>query len=175
MPDADPAFRITPLAEADCDELGRLHTGVWREAYAHAMPAEYLAGLRDADSADRWRARLARAEAEGRPIGTVVARDADGRLVGFASAGPCRDDDRPAEWEVYALYVAAGSRATGVADLLVDRVLGVRDASLWVLEDNPRARAFYARHGFAPDGHRAVHDDTGAAEVRLVRAHELTT
>ena len=99
-----------------------------------------------------------------------MARDATGRLVGFASAGPCRDDDAPARRELYGLYVEAGSRGTGLADLLVERVLRGRDASLWVLDDNPRARAFYARHGFTPDGHRAVHDATGAPEVRLVRS-----
>jgi RimJ/RimL family protein N-acetyltransferase len=27
-----------------------------------------------------------------------------------------------------------------------------RDATLWVLEDNPRARRFYEREGWSPDG-----------------------
>jgi 2-(1,2-epoxy-1,2-dihydrophenyl)acetyl-CoA isomerase len=38
-----------------------------------------------------------------------------------------------------------------------------------VFEQNPRARAFYARHGFVPDGARATDDWTGLPEVRLVR------
>ena len=32
------------------------------------------------------------------------------------------------------------------------RASGYRDAILWVLEDNPRARRFYEREGWALDG-----------------------
>jgi hypothetical protein len=40
---------------------------------------------------------------------------------------------------------------------------------LWVFRNNSRARAFYAKHGFASDGHRAIDRDTGLVEQRLVR------
>jgi RimJ/RimL family protein N-acetyltransferase len=41
-------------------------------------------------------------------------------------------------------------------------------ALLWVLEDNPRARRFYERAGWAPDGVRKAEERLGvrAAEVR---------
>jgi ribosomal protein S18 acetylase RimI-like enzyme len=41
-------------------------------------------------------------------------------------------------------------------------------ALLWVLEDNPRARGFYERAGWAPDGVRKAEERFGvrAAEVR---------
>ena len=41
-------------------------------------------------------------------------------------------------------------------------------ALLWVLEDNPRARRFYERAGWAPDGVRKAEERFGvrAAEVR---------
>lgn len=40
----------------------------------------------------------------------------------------------------------------------------------WTAEDNPRARAFYARNGFTPDGARKVEPSwEDLAEVRLVR------
>jgi hypothetical protein len=39
-----------------------------------------------------------------------------------------------------------------------------------VFEANPRARGFYARHGFVPDGTRQIEPGTGVPEVRLVRA-----
>jgi RimJ/RimL family protein N-acetyltransferase len=53
----------------------------------------------------------------------------------------------------------------------VDRVLGDRPAFLWVFEDNPPARAFYTKLGFAADGARQFDDFGGRrlAEIRMVR------
>jgi ribosomal protein S18 acetylase RimI-like enzyme len=36
---------------------------------------------------------------------------------------------------------------------------------LWVLEANRRARAFYERHGFGPDGCRDTYTPTGSDAV----------
>ena len=62
----------------------------------------------------------------------------------------------------------------------MDRVLakvkmaGYTCITLWVLEANARARRFYHRAGFAPDGARHVLDDLGGVtEIRYRRA--LTT
>ena len=70
-----------------------------------------------------------------------------------------------------ALWAHPGERHTQLADA----ALGDDPASLWVLEDNPRARAFYRRHGFDPDGAVKTHTVDGAAirEVRLVRGGTL--
>jgi len=38
---------------------------------------------------------------------------------------------------------------------------------LWVADPNPRAQAFYAKHGFVPDG--TVRVDDGVREVRMTR------
>lgn len=49
---------------------------------------------------------------------------------------------------------------TGLADELLDRAMarwraaGVAAVELWVLEANTRARRFYARRGWTPDGRR---------------------
>src|SRR5699024_7805448 len=48
----------------------------------------------------------------------------------------------------------------GLARALVDALLGDAPASLWVAEDNPRARRFYEKLGFAADGARQV-DERG--------------
>jgi hypothetical protein len=48
-------WRLAPLAATDCDELGRVHMAVSREAYAGIMPADYLAGLSVENCAARWR------------------------------------------------------------------------------------------------------------------------
>jgi GNAT superfamily N-acetyltransferase len=160
-------WRLAPLAATDCDELGRVHMAVWREAYAGIMPADYLAGLSDEKCAARWRSIAAAPRAEG---GTLVVHDPAGRIAGFASAGPSRDDDAPTPWELYAVNLAAHARGTGVADALFDLLVGDRDASLWVVEANARARAFYERRGFADDGSRTEHEPTGTTEIRMVRS-----
>jgi GNAT superfamily N-acetyltransferase len=61
------------------------------------------------------------------------------------------------EW-LNGLYVRPEAWGTGVAAELHDRALealrraGVERARLWVLEENHRARRFYERRGWAPDG-----------------------
>lgn len=165
---AEPDWRITPLAVADCDELGRVHMHVWRQAYAGLMPADYLAGLSEERAAENWRRRLEQTDGADLEALTLVARRC-GRIVGFASAGPSRDDDGPTEWELYVVNLVSEVHGTGLADQLLDRVLGDRDASLWVVEGNARARAFYARRGFTEEGARSVHEPTSAPEIRMVR------
>lgn len=76
----------------------------------------------------------------------------DPEPVGFIAFGPSRDDDRDGECEVYTLYVAPERWRTGVGSALMAHVPPGEPVSLWVTEGNARAREFYARHGFVPDG-----------------------
>ena len=42
-----------------------------------------------------------------------------------------------------------------------------QSAALWVADPNPRAHAFYRKHGFVADGTAQVED--GVREIRMVR------
>ena len=164
MKDSRYAVRLARVVDAD--EVGRVHVQVWREAYAGHMPADYLEGLDPMKSAARWKLRFEMDE----PDGTVlVATGPDGEIVGFAAAGPTRDEDAPTDWELYAINVLADHHGTGVADQLIIAVLAERPATLWVVNDNARAEAFYRRHGFSVEGATKLHDGTGASEMRMVR------
>jgi GNAT superfamily N-acetyltransferase len=85
---------------------------------------------------------------------------ADGRIVGFAAFGPERERARgfTGRGELYAFYfhpdVWGGRRAGDLIEYVDDRLRaeGFAEAVLWVLEDNPRARAFYEKHGWATTG-----------------------
>ena len=77
-------------------------------------------------------------------------------------------DDVPA-LELMSLYVDADQRGAGLAAKLIHRAVGTSPAHLWVFEDNPRAKGFYAHQGFRFDGHRKVDSDTGLWEQRFVR------
>ena len=143
----------------------------WRSAYRHVFPAGDLEAL--PIDPERWRARL-----HVPPPGwtTFVCED-DGRVVGFASVGPSRDED--AIGELYAIYVEPDSWSTGAGRLLMataeQQLASEYDAALlWVLEDNPRARRFYERAGWAPDGARKAEERFGvrAPEVRYRKDFE---
>ena len=93
------------------------------------------------------------------------------RIVGWGIAGPATDPEPPVERELYALYTDTATHGSGLASALLDAVLSDSPASLWVLEDNPRARAFYAKSGFEADGARKMLDGALAhiPEIRMVR------
>ena len=167
-PASTAAYRLDrrALAADDCDELGRVHMAVWRDAYAGLMPGDYLAGLSDERCADTWRvlpsARpmppSARSSCATAPVGSPASRVPDPAVT-----------TTPTEWELYAVNLAPAARGTGVADRLLDELVGERDATLWVVEGNARACAFYARRGFVDEGGRSLHDETGAPEIRMIR------
>jgi len=134
----------------------------WRVAYRGLVPDAYL------DALSLTPERLATIE-ERFDEGSTATQVAtvDGHVVGMAVTGPCRDDDREGETELWALYVLPSCWGAGVAQALWDASLPF--TSLWVLEGNARARAFYGRNGFAPDGQRmAVQFVEGVFEVRYV-------
>ena len=91
-----------------------------------------------------------------------------GALVGVVSWCDSDTTDAP-PLELKTLYVAAGHHGRGVAAALVEAAIGTRPAHLWVFEQNPRARAFYRKQGFRPDGRTTIDVDTGVPELRMVR------
>jgi ribosomal protein S18 acetylase RimI-like enzyme len=107
----------------------------------------------------------------------VVATGRDGEIVGFASAGPSRDEDAPpmTDWELYAINVLAAHHGTGVADQLINAVIAQRAATLWVVADNARAQGFYCRHGFGIEGATKIHEGSGAPEIRMIRKSGAAT
>lgn len=149
---------------SDAEAGAALQRNCWREAYGPLVdPGLLMARLADVMAwISAWRDQLR----DGPP--RVVA-EADGELIGFAVVGPQRDPESPTELELYAVYVREAWHGTGVGQALLESVLGDRAASLWVLEDNARARAFYARNGFVPDGGRKRYAPLDAWELRMVR------
>ena len=142
---------VRPAAVADAAAIAAVHVRTWQAAYVDVFGAERLAGM-DVDArAERWRRWLEDGEA-------AFVVELDGRVVGFSWVGPSRDED--AEGELYAIYALPDAWGTGAGSQLMDagvesmRASGYRNAVLWVLEDNPRARRFYEREGWSLDGGR---------------------
>jgi ribosomal protein S18 acetylase RimI-like enzyme len=142
-----------------------LHIACWQEGYADVVPSEVLAERTDdlAERTERWRTSLT----DGPPRWLAV--DDDGGLVGFAAAGPGRDDDIDLDLELYAIYVRAARFGTGLGHRLIEAAIGEAPAYLWVFEANDRAQGFYRRHGFTPDGSRKLEPSFREPEIRMVR------
>ncbi len=162
---------------ADAAEGAALHRACWRESYGPIVDR----GLLEAQLADpvSWRERWARtgpdqfpamlAEVDaGPPDAPGEAPDA-GALVGFAVAGPGRREG-DAETELYALYVRRAWHGTGLGRALFDAVVEPGPCSVWVLEDNARARSFYGTCGLTELTGRQRFDPLDAWEVRLHRS-----
>ncbi len=105
------------------------------------------------------------------PVNPVAAHPPAGRRRGLDPLTPAgRAGD---VGELYALYVTPAWWSAGAGRALMGSALAaLRDdryprAVLWVLADNARARRFYARAGFAPDG--ATNNLAGLGGVLEVR------
>jgi ribosomal protein S18 acetylase RimI-like enzyme len=153
----------------DAEGIAAVQIATWRDAYAGLLPGEILASLDAGAWAERWRGRLAA------PAGAVftLVFEADGRVRGFVSGGPSRDELPGGE--VYAIYVdpacqgrGAGRRLLAAATrLLADA--GFAAASLWVLAGNQPARGFYESQGWRFDGTEKPWPLSGHASVPEVR------
>ena len=152
---------------ADLDAVAALFLRCWRGSYADVLPARVIEVFDEASARGLW----ARALVTPAP-GTrgVVAVDA-GRVDGVIRIG--RDPDEAAAGHVFSLYVDPGAQGSGVGGRLLAeaeawfRSEGLAEANLWVFEANERARGFYARHGWSPDGGTRVEPEFGEPEVRL--------
>ena len=98
----------------------------------------------------------------------VAVAERDGELVGTAMSGPPLDAASPWARQLYVLYVYAAHHGTGVGPALLEAVVDREESvGLWVADPNPRAQAFYRKHGFVADGTAQVAD--GVREIRMVR------
>lgn len=170
MPDTSrTGIAIRPLREGDADGLAFVHVTSWRETYAGLVPEAMYGEEALERRREMWAGAIERS-LSGESRSTTRVAELDGRIVGFASAGPSRAGVQKRAIELSMIYTLAEVHGRGIGDALLDAVLGDAPAQLWVAEENPRARRFYARHGFAWDGTRKLDEHIAdLAEVLLVR------
>jgi GNAT superfamily N-acetyltransferase len=175
---------------ADAAQVAAVQREGWFAAYRGIIATEIIDRVTAPDDGARVRQSF-----RNRPWQRMlVATDPDAsEIAGYASYGP-ETDVLNAPWphpltadgesgrvaELYALYVRPAWWSTGTGRALMERVLArtaradFRAIMLWVLKDNERARRFYERAGFAPDGATNVLTGLGGIlEVRYRRPLEL--
>ncbi|MGI8617199.1 MAG: GNAT family N-acetyltransferase [Actinomycetota bacterium] len=144
----------------DARPVAEVHVASWRHTYRGLLPDDYLERLSVDDGEAMWLGAFVDPE----PKSGAFVAEVDGRIVGFASFGPSRDEDVPERTgEVPAIYVHPAVLATGVGrELFEAATLALRDAgfamaTLWVLEANVLARRFYEKAGWRWDGSVGTH------------------
>ena len=162
----DPQVVVRLAVLEDAAAVAAVHHRSWVETYSELLPVSHWETDTLERRTERWRREL------GSAVPVTVA-EVDGRMVGIAlaeAAGPVGTHAPVRDRHLYMLYVLASHHGTGVGQTLLDAVLPPgTPAQLWVAEENPRARRFYERNGFLPDGARHVDEASGIPSVRLVR------
>ncbi|MET1087784.1 MAG: GNAT family N-acetyltransferase [Arthrobacter sp.] len=160
-------YGLRQATPADAEAVVLMHTLSHEESYSRLLSPGFFAARRDVipERVERRRKFL------GVPDPRIIAVDANNEVVGFADAGPCRDEDGPVPLELYSIYILARAQGRGLGAALLGAAIGESPAYLWVLEDNPSAQAFYRRQGFEPDGTRALlpPEWESLPEIRMVR------
>ena len=144
--------RATPN---DAPGIAVVHVTSWQRAYRGLLPQEFLDSLSVEARTRTWTQNLEQPLLPG--AATFVAEH-DGRVIGFASVGPSRDEDaEPGAGELWGLYLHPDHWGAGHGHALHAHAMdaltatGVTGATLWVLTTNKRARRFYELHGWVDD------------------------
>jgi len=150
--------------------MARVIVQCWQETYRGLMSDAVLDDPGFVAARERfWTAAMT--DERYRENRTAVA-ERDGRLVGVAMSGPPLDAEPEWARQLYVLYVRAADHGTGAGPALLEAVVDPEEpVALWVADPNPRAQAFYRKHGFVPDG--AAQVERGVREIRMVRARAV--
>ena len=150
----------------DVTQMARVHVRCWQETYRGLMSDAVLDDPGFPAARERmWTAYLTDDRYRQNRAAVAVRDD---ELVGIAMSGP--PEDVMAAWtrQLYVLYVHAADHGTGAGRALLEAVVDPAErAALWVADPNPRAQAFYRKHGFDPDG--TAQTEGGVREIRMVR------
>jgi GNAT superfamily N-acetyltransferase len=172
---------VREMTAEDIDAVAELRVRAWQSAYEDLLPRPFLDAMSVEEDAARRREMFAKADAT---VVNLVTESADGTATGWAALGPNRPggahtsaEHRPTECaELYAIYVLPGLVGTGLGRALMDSCLeraaqrGFVRVLLWVIEGNTRARRFYERAGFAPDGREDTYEMDGqGTHIPIVR------
>jgi GNAT superfamily N-acetyltransferase len=157
---------IEPGKPADVDELAAVQLRSALDAYAHIFPSEAPVPQPE-DLARAWGREMSSKTAD-----VIVARAGSAVIGGVVAS---TDDRVRGLGHLRRLYVDPEWWGEGTGRALHDAALRslvrarVRRPSLWVLEQNDRARRMYERWGWQlVPGDRFEHDGLPVAEVRYV-------
>ena len=139
------AISIRPATMSDAAAIAHVHVESWQTTYAGIMPDAYLASLDETLRAKLWSEWLT-----GEAL--VLVAELNGRVVGFAHAGPSREPIQSCDAELYSIYLLQDAQKRGSGTALLRAMAAALlqrkfvSMAVWVLEQN-RSRNFYERMG----------------------------
>ncbi len=158
---------VDACTEEHFKAMSLIHALGWRDTYAKAVPADYMA--REITD-DRWvEVFRQNYESQNGVHGLLLYRGdvpvsclnyCKARMVNYNPGDFCEfDNGAYADWgEIASFYTHPAERGKGYGGLLFEEACrrmkeaGFRNAFVFVLQENRGARRFYAGHGFAWDG-----------------------
>jgi GntR family transcriptional regulator len=164
---ADNAPLLREAVARDAAVLAAVFVSSWKAGYPGIVDEAVIAALDEKEVA-AWLLPMASAQQQ-----TVLAEAADGSVLGWVRFGD--DPEDAAKGHIYSLYVRPSAGGRGIGRQLLEHGIdrcsqhGARAVTLWVFEENARARRLYTAAGFAADGGRRVELEYGAQEVHLTR------
>jgi ribosomal protein S18 acetylase RimI-like enzyme len=160
------AVKVRSPRIEDVPAMARIHVRSWQETYRGIMSDEVLDDPSFVSRRERfWTAALSD---ERYAKNRSVVAEHWGEVVGIAMAGPPDLDNSTWAAQLYLLYLLQAHHGSGAGTELLEAVISpTESAVLWVADPNPRAQAFYRKHGFRPDGTYRVED--GVREIRMSR------
>lgn len=165
------SLNVRPAILLDAKGIAAIHMQTWQSAYKGHMPDSFLSNFSLEETIKTWTGKLEQTE----PGTQYFVAELDGMIVGFCTVGPSRDDDRDiTTGELDAIYVGEQYEQQGAGSRLLTKGLewlrgqGYKKATLWVLESNAKARAWYEAKGWEPDGKTKIEPREGF-EMHLVR------
>jgi ribosomal protein S18 acetylase RimI-like enzyme len=162
--------RIRRAVPGDAPAIASVYVRSWKGAYPGLIPQPYLDALSAEDHVGTWEETVGTSAWPRAGVIVLLGPGEDGGdegpVTGFVSFRPSRDEDADAAavGEICTFYLDPTVFGSGGGDLLMSAALVAlgaahfATATLWVLNTNARARRFYERRGWRPDGTSKLHD-----------------
>ncbi len=145
-------IRIRAAKKEDATSLANIIVESWKSAYSEIIPKDEITRYLDKD---RRKIQFEKFIENGEIV-----------LIGLLNEMPCglvfanKDNDEGLEncGSIYSIYLLEETWGKGLSSKLMDQTIeilkeeGCKQISLWVYEENLRARKFYEKHDFIFDG-----------------------
>lgn len=163
-------FEIIKADMSTADELGFIHAQSWQQAYKGIISDEYLARITPQKQAELF------AKIVNSGMADYFIFRVNGESAGMAALCKDREEVDEKYGEISAIYFLSqfwGHDYTHQAmRFCLERLRenGCQIITIWVLQDNIRARKFYEKFGFAVDAKKEINIGEPLIEVRYRKA-----
>lgn len=148
------SFIIKPASENDAIAWTTTRVLSWKTAYKGIIPDDYLDNISIEEKAQKFEKNIVQNNDF-----EYLAAWLDDKMIGILVVGPCRDLDinTGETGEICGIYLHPDYFGKGYGYKLINHGISIlrtrfKFITLWVLEENMRARSFYEKAGFRFDG-----------------------